>query len=220
MSEWPGVLRFTYWVPAMWSAHLSPKNSGVGKQQMRNVNTCNGTQCEMCYGQDLQAEPGPQKRILLPGGGCGRLKSRASDVHWGGRRCYSRPEGTVCAQLGDVTACDILGDWPVVLRGKEFQLQDAHMNWGPAAVNREGLVEPRRALEGFWRDWIFWYLLRQQEITHGGCQGQGGCTQSPEAQVLHPRLPDPPLLVLPVNSKPVTMSTPVFLWPQKTASFY
>lgn len=26
----------------------------------------------------------------------------------------SRQEGTVCAQLGEVTACDILGDWPVV----------------------------------------------------------------------------------------------------------
>lgn len=34
-----------------------------------------------------------------------------------GRRCYSRQEGTVCAQRGDVTACDILGDWPVVPHG-------------------------------------------------------------------------------------------------------
>lgn len=36
----------------------------------------------------------------------------------------SRQEGTVCAQLGEVTACDILGDWPVVPCGREFRIQD------------------------------------------------------------------------------------------------
>ena len=34
-----------------------------------------------------------------------------------GRQCYSKQEGTVCALCGDVTVCDILGEWPVVPHG-------------------------------------------------------------------------------------------------------
>lgn len=34
-----------------------------------------------------------------------------------GRQCYSRQEGRVCALRGNVTVCDILGEWPVVPHG-------------------------------------------------------------------------------------------------------
>lgn len=30
--------------------------------------------------------------------------------------------------LGDVTACGILGDWPVIPCGREFRMQGGHMN--------------------------------------------------------------------------------------------
>lgn len=54
-------------------------------------------------------------------GGCGSQREGGSGMYLGGRQCCSSRR-EVCAQLGDVTAYDILGDWPVVPHGWEFKV--------------------------------------------------------------------------------------------------
>lgn len=67
---------------------------------------------------------GPGEGLTTPGE-LRQAEGGGSDVRLGGRRAIlGRREQFV----HDVTACDILGDWPVVPCGWEFRIQGGRMN--------------------------------------------------------------------------------------------